>query len=228
MRTLIRPCRKEDLARIAEVHKSQFLTPGTLLGQLSPALIAALYEAFLGRSIFLVYSNDGEVDGFVLGGSSRAMMPCRLSFFRKRALFCIADIMHRARLWLLAFRSFAKLIGNWFSSMAGTSQRKEFRLLSIAVAASATRKGVGKALVECFEATLPVECRTYSLNVLKTSASAIHFYEKLAFQRDGETAIAWILRKDLAAAPANLRLPSAQAPTLARATVVCFSARSPA
>ncbi|MGO9115178.1 MAG: hypothetical protein ACLP9L_38695, partial [Thermoguttaceae bacterium] len=95
----IRPCTKEDLARIAEIHKSQFLAPDMLLGQLAPASIAALYGTFLDRSIFLVHSNDGEVDGFVLGGASRVMLSCRLAFFRKRGLSCIADVARRPDLW---------------------------------------------------------------------------------------------------------------------------------
>jgi len=70
-----------------------------------------------------------------------------LSTFRKRALSCIVDFAGRPDQWLLAFRSFVKLIGNWLSSIAGGSPREEFRLLSIAVATSATRKGVGTALV---------------------------------------------------------------------------------
>ncbi len=92
MRMVIRPCRKEDLARVATIHKSQFLLPGALLGQLSPALIAALYAAYLDQSVFLVHSSDGEVDGFALGGSSRVMLSCRLSFFRRHALMCLAGV----------------------------------------------------------------------------------------------------------------------------------------
>ncbi len=198
MRMAIRPCTKEDLARIAEIHKSQFLAPDMLLGQLAPASIAALYGTFLDRSIFLVHSNDGEVDGFVLGGASRVMLSCRLAFFRKRGLSCIADVARRPDLWLLAFRSLVKLIGNSVSSMTGASPREDFRLLSIAVAANAMRKGVGTVLVESFEATIRATSQTYSLNVLKSNTAAIRFYEKLAFQCVGETAISWIFRKELA------------------------------
>ncbi len=195
----IRPCRKEDLARIAEIHKSQFVKPDMLLGQLSPTSIAALYGTFIDRSIFLVHSNDGEVDGFVLGGSQRAMVSCKLSFFRKRALSCIVDVVRRPKLWRMAFRSFFKLIGNWLSSMAGASPQEDFHMLSIAVAVGATRKGVGTALVECFEAAIRATSGTYSLNVLKSNTPAIRFYEKLGFQCVGQTAISWTFRKVLAA-----------------------------
>jgi ribosomal protein S18 acetylase RimI-like enzyme len=181
-----------------EIHKAQFLLPGTLLGRLSPTLIAALYATFLDRSIFLVHASDGEVDGFVLGGSSSAMMRCRLSFFRKHALFCIAEVTHQPQLWLRAFRSFVKLIKCWLSTRTAVSPREEFRMLSIAVAAHAARKGVGTELVQGFEATIGASCHMYSLNVLKTNTSAIRFYEQLAFQCVGETEIAWTLRKVLA------------------------------
>jgi ribosomal protein S18 acetylase RimI-like enzyme len=197
-RTEIRPCRAEDLVRIAEIHKSQFLTPGTLLGHFSPALIASLYRTFLDRSIFLVHASDGEVDGFVLGGSARVMTACRLSFFRNRAVSCIGEVICRPRLWVLAFRSFLKLVAKRFSSVMVASQRDEFRLLSIAVAAGAVRKGVGTKLVQAFEEAIRDVCCTYSLNVLKTNTAALRFYETLDFQRIGETVIAWRLRKVLA------------------------------
>ena len=177
----------------------RFLLPGTLLGQLSPALIAALYAAFLNRSIFLVHTSEGEVDGFVLGGSSRTMLNCKLSFFRKHALFCVADVLHRPQLWLRAFRSFVKLIRAWRSSRVKAVPREEFCMLSLAVARQAARKGIGTALVEGFEAALPATSRTYNLHVLKTNLAAIRFYKGLAFRCVGETAISWTLRKELAA-----------------------------
>jgi ribosomal protein S18 acetylase RimI-like enzyme len=208
VRTDVRPCREEDLARIAEIHRSQLREPGALLGQLSPALIAALYAAFLDRSIFLVHASDGLVDGFVLGGSPRAMLDCRLAFFRKFALSCLANVVRRPRLWPRVFRSLVKLVGKCLSSVAGALPREEIRLLAIAVAAGATRRGVGTALVECFEEAVAATSGTYSLNVLKTNSAAIRFYEKSAFRYVGETAIAWTLRKELAAHPGRLELPS--------------------
>ena len=168
LQTAIRPCRKEDLPRIAEIHKAQFLLKGSLLGRLSPALIGAFYGAFLDRSIFLVHTSDSEVDGFVLGGPSRAMVNCKLSFLRKHALFCLADIARRPHLWLRAFRSLLNLTGHWMPSSAPS---EEFRMLSIAVAARATRKGVGTALVQGFEAALRTVSRTYRLNVLKINVA---------------------------------------------------------
>ncbi len=100
-----------------------------------------------------------------------------------------------------------KLFGSWFSSLLGASPRDELRLLSIAVAAGATRKGIGTALLESFEAEVGTTSTTYRLNVLKSNASAIRFYEKLAFRRVGETEIAWILRKEVAA---NAGLPESR------------------
>ena len=187
----------------------RFLLPGTLLGQLSPALIAALYAAFLNRSIFLVHTSEGEVDGFVLGGSLRAMLGCKLSFLRQHALFCIADVLHRPQLWLRAFRSFVKLIRAWRSSRVKSPPRGEFCLLSIAVAKQATRKGICTALVDGFEAAIRATSRTYSLHVLKTNTSAIRFYERLAFQGVGETATSWMLRKELPATTGRLETTTA-------------------
>ncbi len=205
----IRPCTRRDLASVAEIHKSRFDAPCSHLGQLSPPLIAAFYAAFIGHSIFLVHSSDGEVDGFILGGSSREILRCRLSFSRAHALACIAEIACRPNLWLLALRSIATLTRKWFVSMAGAPVSEELRLISIAVAAHATRRGVGTALVECFEAATRAACRTYSLNVLKSNSSALKFYEKLGFQVVGERAIALTLRKELAAHASVPEAPSA-------------------
>ncbi len=204
MPAAVRPCREEDLARIAEIHKTQFLVPGALLGKLSPALIAALYAAFLDRSIFLVHTSNGKVDGFVLGGSSRELIRCKYSFLCRHALFCLADVVRRPRLWLRVFRSFVGLVGGWLSSRAGALPEDKFRMLSIAVDPRAARKGVGTALVRDFEVAIRAVSHTYCLNVLKNNTSAIRFYEKLAFQCVGETDIAWTLRKDVAAADAEI------------------------
>ena len=78
----------------------------------------------------------------------------------------------------------------------------EFRMLSIAVAPRATRKGVGRALVQAFEAAIGADCQAYRLCVAKGNAAAIRFYQGAAFQCVGETATSWILRKELAAGAA--------------------------
>jgi ribosomal protein S18 acetylase RimI-like enzyme len=197
----IRPCAKGDIARIAEIHRSQLLVPGTLLARLSPALIATFYETFLQRSIFLVHATNGQVDGFALGGSSRAVMACRLSFVRRHILFCIADLAVRPQLWPRAFRSVGKLIANGFSLLVDAPPCEDFRLLAIAVDRSARRQGVGTRLVRAFEEAICRDCKAYSLNVLKTNKAAIRFYENLAFQCAGENAIAWKFRKNLAPQP---------------------------
>jgi ribosomal protein S18 acetylase RimI-like enzyme len=193
----IRPCQRGDIARIAEIHRSQFVAQGSLLSHVSPKLIATLYEEFLGRSIFLVHASDGVVDGFVLGGPAETMLRCRLSFLRKRILLCVADFARHPHLWFRALRSFGKLLGKWFSSKIVASPADEFRIVSIAVASGATRKGVGTALVGDFEKAIRGQCSGYCLSVLKTNTSAIRFYERLQFRCAGETAIAWTMRKEL-------------------------------
>ncbi len=195
----IRPCTRQDLARVAEIHKSRFDAPRALLGQLSLPLIAALYAAFLDRSIFLVHSSGGEVDGFIHGGSSREMLRCRLSFVRAHALACIAEVVRRPNLWPLTFRSLVKLIGRWLASIGGPPPKEEFRMLSIAVAAHAARRGVGTALVECFEAAIRRRCRAYNLTVAKGNISARRFYEKLGFKVVSDRPLAFTLRKELSA-----------------------------
>jgi ribosomal protein S18 acetylase RimI-like enzyme len=198
LQTAIRPCRRKDLARITEIHKARFLVPGALLGRLSPALIAAFYGVFLDRSTFLVHTGDDEVDGFVLGGPNAELANCKVSFFREHALLGLADIMHRPHLWLRAFRPCVKLIARCMSSISAGAPHEDLRMLSLAVDTRAARRGVGTALVRAFEAAIRPASQTYTLNVLKTNAAAIQFYEQLAFRCVGETAITWTLRKGLA------------------------------
>ncbi len=133
---MVRSCRREDLDWIAAIHKSQFDTSVRLLGRLSSALIAALYEEFIDRSIFLLHTDScGEIDGFVLGGPSPAMLHCRLAFLRRRGLLWGAEVACRPRLWLRSLRSIFHLLENWMGTVAGDGLEEDFRLLSIAVAA---------------------------------------------------------------------------------------------
>jgi ribosomal protein S18 acetylase RimI-like enzyme len=193
----IRACTNEDLVQIAKIHKIQFSTPDSLSGRASVALVAAIYEEFLDRSIFLVHTSGGFVDGFVLGGSSRILTRCRLSFFRRNAPACIATVLRRPHIWWLALRSSLKLVRSWIKLFVAASPSEDFRLLSLAVAPNATRKGIGTVLVRSFEAAVPATCDAYCLHVLKTNTSAIRFYESLAFQCAGDTGISWKLRKEL-------------------------------
>ncbi len=204
-RTGVRPCCQDDIPQVVEIHKARFSASGTLLAHLSRTLIAALYSEFLDRSVFLVHVSDGEVDGFVVGGWTHDTMRCKLAFLRRHTLFCIANIARCPRFWYRAVRFCAKVAGKCFSWKLGNSPPNEYRLVSIAVAAGASRKGVGTALVEGFEKTIRAECDSYRLSVLKTNSPAIGFCEKLAFQFVGETESAWSMRKELAAANPGVR-----------------------
>jgi ribosomal protein S18 acetylase RimI-like enzyme len=197
MLTSVRPCRKEDLPQIAAIHKSQFCTPDALLGKFSPSLITGLYAAFLEKSVFLVCSSNDEIDGFVLGGPSQAIMRCRLAFCRQHALSCAMSILSRPGLWRRALSAGIKVVRDWTVSISRASSEADYCLLAIAVAETSKRRGVGRALVRCFEATIPPAFHSYCLHVLKSNSEALHFYEALAFHRAGETAISWKLRKEL-------------------------------
>jgi len=197
-RSELRKCRNTDLVRIAEIHKAQFGTPGTLLGRLSNALIATFYSGFIGRPIFLVHSTNAQVDGFVLGGSHRELKRCKLAGLRKRPLLYFMDIVRRPDLWWRATRPIAKLLGNRLVPAIGASPREEYRLLSIAVAPEGTSRGIGQALVRGFEEAIREVSNSYDLRVLKNNDRAIRFYEKLGFEHVGETSCSWTFRKTLA------------------------------
>ena len=193
----VRPCREGDLAKVAEIHKSQLCLPEGLLGQLSVPGIADLYRAFLSRSVFLVHTTDGAVDGFVLGATSATALRCRLLFICRHPLLCIAKVVAHPRLWRRAIHSLAKVVRGSLFCRRTAASRQRFHMLAIAVASSAMRKGIGSALVQAFEATVPPTYRQYSLQVLKGNVAAIRFYEKLGFKRVGETARGWRLCKVL-------------------------------
>jgi CheY-like chemotaxis protein len=193
----IRSCCKEDLAQVAEIHKSQFAVPGALLGHLSTSLIAQFYAGFLHRAIFLVHTTDGAVDGFVLGGQRAVLARCRSSLFRRSPLLGLADVGRRPHLWPQALRYCIRLVRGTSASNLAIEPRSDLRMISLAVAPHATRKGIATALVDAFETTLRGMSPDYELSVLKGNLSAISFYERLAFRRVRETATSWVLRKDL-------------------------------
>jgi ribosomal protein S18 acetylase RimI-like enzyme len=208
-RTAIRPCSHQDLARVAKIHHAQFGAQKMLLGALSQASLAAFYKAFLDRSVFLVHADGDDVDGFVLGGWSRVLTRCKVAFFRQRALMCVANVLRRPQYCLTALRAFHGLVKGWLSLRSTDDSADEFRMLSIAVAPNAMRKGVGRALVQGFEAAAEAECRVYGLSVAKSNLTAIRFYEEAAFQYVGETPTSWKLRKELAAGAAAELRPAA-------------------
>jgi ribosomal protein S18 acetylase RimI-like enzyme len=203
----VRACRRADLPRLVEIHHSQLCPPGTLLGRLSPQLLAEFYANFLKRSVFLVHAFNGEVDGFVLGGAPALLSRCRLALLGDHGLRCALEIARRPSLWLRTPRTLCKLVGSKMSSPRGTATGDEFLLLSIAVDPSATGRGVGTALVRGFEDAARKQSQAYRLDVLKTNLAALRFYDKFGFEYVGETARTWTLRKILSpsALAADLR-----------------------
>ena len=67
--------------------------------------------------------------------------------------------------------------------------------MSIAVAASAVRRGVGTALIAGFEESIRSICGAYRLHVLKDNTAALRFYERLGFERVGKRDASWVLRR---------------------------------
>lgn len=195
----VRPCTEDDLATVAEIYKSQFRRPEGLSWQLSAPRIAELFRIFLRRSVFLVHTTDGAVDGFVIGARSATLSRHQLSFICRHPMFCILKFVLHPHLWHWAIRSLAKMLNSSLSFSHANPSRERFCMLAIAVHCDATRKGVGTALVRAFEAAVSPTYRQYSLHVLKGNLPAIRFYERLGFKRVGETAVAWRLSKVVAA-----------------------------
>jgi ribosomal protein S18 acetylase RimI-like enzyme len=193
----IRACREDDLAAVVKIHNSQLSQPEGLLGLLSAQRIADLYRMFLSRSVFLVHTTDGLIDGFVVGTTTTTALRCRLLFICRHPLLCVGKVVSHSRLWRRAIGSLAKVVGGSLPCRCAGPSRQRFHLLAIAVDRSATRKGIGTSLVRAFEAAVPHAYRQYTLQVLKGNVSAIRFYEKLEFKRVGETARGWKLCKVL-------------------------------
>jgi ribosomal protein S18 acetylase RimI-like enzyme len=205
----VRACRPSDLPRVAEIHQAQLRSPGALLARLSPGLLAEFYAAFLQPALFLVHSQDGEVDGFAVGGPPAVLSRCRLALLRDHGLRCLLEIARRPRLWLRTPRTFGKLLGSNISSPFRGPPRDEVLLLAIAVDSRATRRGVGTALVRGFEDAAGKLSHAYWLDVQKTNGVARRFYEKLALQFVEETPSTLILRKVLAQKVSAASAPAA-------------------
>jgi ribosomal protein S18 acetylase RimI-like enzyme len=195
----VRAAAADDLGAVARIHKARFSHIDYLLGQYSLSLIAVFYRRFLTGAVFLVHTNDrGEVDAFLLGGTSNELGAGKREFARAHAVQIAWETLLRPRLWGIALRTAWGILrpaARRAAERVPAPRVEEMRLLSIAVADGAEGKGAALALVREFDDRLRGSCEGYELTVLKTNQRARRFYEKLDFVLARETVQEYVFQK---------------------------------
>jgi len=195
---LVRSATSSDLLAVARIHKSQFSTH--FLGQYSKGLLARFYEAFLGRSVFLVHESNQCVNGFVLGGDKHQLQACKTLFIRSNLIRCVWETVLRPRTWprcISHLRMVSMMAPDFSGESTSSAGPGSFSLLSIAVSREAVGTGVAKALVAAFERELSSKTAEYYLSVDKRNSRALAFYFKLGFQQTAESGQSLVLRRSL-------------------------------
>ncbi|MBI5249959.1 MAG: hypothetical protein HY912_10740 [Desulfomonile tiedjei] len=62
----IRPCNRNDLSFVADLHKTSLKDEVSLLTQSSPSILERFYLECLRDLNFLVNEEDGKINGFVV------------------------------------------------------------------------------------------------------------------------------------------------------------------
>ncbi len=180
--TKIRPATQDDIRDVARIHKARFGGFEYTLGQYSISLISKFYASFLGRCVFLVHVSDRGIDGFVMGGGPEEISAAKRAFIWNNLARCCWETLLHPRLWYAAYHFVRR------SCLPQPTKFEEIlapnlpKLLSIAVDTAAEGSGTATVLVKAFESSIYDRCTGYTLNVLKTNAHAVRFYEKLGLK----------------------------------------------
>ena len=190
----------EDLVAIARIHKKQFHPH--FLGHYSITLLAALYECFLGNSVFLVHRTaSGEIDGFILGGTNLGISAVKNQFVKKNLVRCIWETLLQPSLWSPALERAVKAATSKYPERGGSkvNQAKQTRytLLSLAVSEKAKGSSSATQLIEAFDEILRKITKNYILSVKKDNSRAICFYEKMGCVCVFDVGESFILKKEL-------------------------------
>jgi ribosomal protein S18 acetylase RimI-like enzyme len=190
---VIRACKKEDLSRVARLHKKAFSFELSLLSQSSPRLIEKFYAECLDHCILIISEPNGKVTGVALGGAAEDLSRARRSFYWKNVLGCIAQGLSNAKLIVHA-------LSNWRNLFLGTRLDPgdwldvAFTLLVLAVSEDARGSGLALELSQAFEARLGTG-RTYQIAVDKNNQAALRFYLKRGSRVAGEKGHSFLLVK---------------------------------
>lgn len=187
-----------DLPKITLVHLQAF--PGSALSSLGTGAVSRYYEwQMLGphQCISLGAWQGGEFCGFSFGGRFNGALS---GFLERNKGYLLAKVISRP--WLAThpwfrdrmrtalkslLRSFkeCRKSKDFCSESRNRNPSKSFGILSIAVAPSAKRKGIGSKLMQgCEQVAREWGAEQMHLTVSVDNQEAVCFYEKLGWQRD--------------------------------------------
>ena len=194
---MIRTVEAKDLRMIAAIHKENF--GDHFLGKFSKGLIAEFYSCFLGDENFIAsFDDDGECQGFVLGGGSQLIANQGNNFIKGNFLRYAVEILFRPNTWGGAINRLIPFIKRLKKKEANKTKKEtksSYSLLSIAVSKKFQRKGVATELVNTFEQICKSD--SYYLSVHADNIKAISFYKKIGMKEVPSNNKSIRFRKDL-------------------------------
>lgn len=194
---MIRTVEAKDLRMIAAIHKENF--GDHFLGKFSKGLIAEFYSCFLGDENFIAsFDDDGECQGFVLGGDSQLIANQGNNFIKGNFLRYAVEILFRPNTWGGAINRlvpFIKRLKKKKYSRVNKETKSSYSLLSIAVSKKFQRQGIATELVSAFERICTCDC--YYLSVHANNVKAISFYKKIGMKEVPSNNKSIRFRKDL-------------------------------
>ena len=179
--TPIRDATTDDLLRIATIHKARF--SDHLLGRFSIPLLVKFYTVFLGRTIFLVHTTGGEIDGFILGETTRSWRPASASFSEATGWTRPGKPCCNLRSGCKGFAPFgARFIPREQARPAAAAESP--RQPAVVTCHRGTRRGSDTRRPPAFlsKSRLPADCHEYYNAVAKTNRRSLDFYETMRIE----------------------------------------------
>lgn len=178
--TEYRFARQDDLLQVARIHKDRF--PTHYLGQFSTALLEAFYRNLLEDGhLFVVAAEEGEVQGFVLGGEWKKISQSLHEFMKKHLIRSLTESAVRPRTWKQSLKKLMSLFGKKETDPKNLDNIESHTLLSIATSRASQGKGIAVGMLALFDREMKKMNHRYYLSVQDTNARAIAFYKKAGF-----------------------------------------------
>lgn len=173
---MIGPLRDEQIDSVVKLHSSSL--KGDFLPSLGSSFLTTFYQALINEpNIYaLVYSQEGQIQGFVIGTNDMAMFFKKIlkKRFLKFSLLSFYQVIKNPRL-------LKKIYETLFYTKKESGPKAE--LVIIAVDQKHRNKGIGKALIKSLEEIfLKNKIRQYKLTAID-GKKAVGFYGYLKFKQ---------------------------------------------
>lgn len=179
---IYRIANKEDLKQIAKIHKEQF--PTHYLGQFNQNLLICFYSYLLdSKNVFVVAEESNRILGFVIGGEWKYIESKLNQFIKENVLKYVWQIAIHPKTWAKSAQKLISLIHKPKHDYVLLDDTEKYTLLSIATAKNSQGKGIGRSLVEAFDAEIKKIGTRYFLSVQDTNENAIRFYKRKGFKQ---------------------------------------------